>query len=195
MGRKWYLSWAAAGLLAGLVVSWYLEPSGAAGSAVLIAAGVAAGLFAGFFAAAFVPVRSETYVWTGVSGRSYDYSIHDEYLRFADYQVLPGNFAFVKMADDVCCPLFFGETHDAVEQRFQSHVAWDEAVRLGATHIHWRGNDDEAARLSEVDDLVANYAPPLNAQEPTGTDTRRRTRLSGDRGACADMLARGRVST
>jgi hypothetical protein len=84
-------------------------------------------------------------------------------LRFAKGQLLPGNFAFVKMIDGVCCPLFFGETPDGVEKQPGKHMAWDEAARLGATHIHWRSNADEAARLSEVADLVANYTPPLNA--------------------------------
>ena len=164
MGRKWYLSWAAAGLLAGLAGSWFLGPSTAAGWAILTAAGVVAGLFGGFMAGAFVPLRLEPYGWTGRSGRSYEYFVRDPYFKFADHQVIPGNFAFVKMADGVSCPLVFGETDDAVERRPQRHAAWDEAVRLGVTHVHWRGNPDGAARRREVEDLVANYAPPLNAE-------------------------------
>ena len=164
MGRTWYLTWGAIGLLAGLVAAWSLEFSTTAGSAILIGAGVMAGLAVGWLAAAFVPVESETYAWTGISERSYEYAISDVSITFADYQgqIVPCNFAFVKTADGVSCPLFFGETHDAVEQRFRWHAAWDEALRLGVTHIHWHSNPDEAARLREVHDLVSNYAPPLN---------------------------------
>jgi hypothetical protein len=162
MGRKWYAIWVAAGLLGGLAAAWYLEPSTLAGSAILAALGALAGLILGFIAAAFVPVRAEAYTWTGISGRSYHYAILDLHVKFAEHQVLPGNFGFVKMVDGVSCPLFFGETPDGVERQPSRHVAWDEAVGLGATHIHWRRNDDEGARLREVDDLVAKYAPPLN---------------------------------
>jgi len=158
------LIWAAVGLLCGLAAAWFLEFNTAAGSAILIAIGAMAGLAVGWMAAAFVPCHTESYSWTGISSRTYEYGVYDLSLTWADHQVLPGNFAFVKMADDVCCPLFFGETLDAVEERFRWHEAWDEAVALGATHIHWHGNEDEAARLSEVDDLVVKYAPPLNSR-------------------------------
>ena len=166
MGRKWYLTAAAVGLLVGIAVTWYVEPGTAAGSAFLIVAGGLAGLALAWFAVAFIPIRSETYAWKGISGRSYVYAISDLYIRFADYQeqVVPCNFAFVKMEDGVSCPLFFSETYDAVKQRFQRHMAWEEAVRLGVTHIHYRTNRNEDARRREVDDLVVAYAPPLNGR-------------------------------
>jgi len=48
--------------------------------------------------------------------------------------------------------------------RFANHEVWDEAARLGATHIHAMVVPLEANRVAIEAELIRAYQPQLNTQ-------------------------------
>jgi len=50
------------------------------------------------------------------------------------------------------------------QSRIPSHERWNEAVRLGATHVHARVVSPEATRVQVEAQLIQAYQPPLNDQ-------------------------------
>lgn len=46
--------------------------------------------------------------------------------------------------------------------RLTNHDRWEEAVALGATHVHARAEKLEATRASLEEQLIQAYQPPLN---------------------------------
>ena len=49
--------------------------------------------------------------------------------------------------------------------RLPGHERWDEAVKLGATHIHARTVSTEVDRDKIEGELIKKYQPPLNTQK------------------------------
>jgi excinuclease UvrABC nuclease subunit len=48
--------------------------------------------------------------------------------------------------------------------RLSNHEVWDEAARLGATHVHAMVVQQEAIRDTIEAQLIGAYQPPLNVQ-------------------------------
>lgn len=106
--------------------------------------------------------------WTGESGTKYRYWAMRDPKDANTILPVSGNYAFVKqLPNGNFTPLYFGETDD-VQDRIPSHEIWDEALRLGATHVMSHTTPaGEYARLAEEADLIARYNPPLNVQHRT----------------------------
>lgn len=83
----------------------------------------------------------------------------------AGIQAVAGNYVFAKLLQDgTYLPLYFGEAVD-LQARIPSHERWQEAVRLGASHILAHTTQGgESARQNEERDLIQYWNPPLNVQ-------------------------------
>lgn len=104
-----------------------------------------------------------TSVWTGVSGRQYTYFVYPFGEDFAD--VRPANYLFARVTPDGAIALYFGQTNCLSNRCCPTHHKWDDAVRMGATHIMAHLSDEnEFIRCAEESDLIARYQPPLNDQ-------------------------------
>ena len=53
---------------------------------------------------------------------------------------------------------------ESLKDRIPGHERWNEAVRLGATHVHARVVSQAAMRDAIEASLIASYQPPLNVQ-------------------------------
>lgn len=60
-------------------------------------------------------------------------------------------------------PLYVGQT-DSFRNRIPPHERWEEAVLLGATHVHAMEVPQAALRAQLERELIAGYQPPLNTQ-------------------------------
>jgi hypothetical protein len=59
-------------------------------------------------------------------------------------------------------PAYIGET-ESFRSRIPCHDRWEEAVRLGATHVHAKVVEQEATRVAIQDGLIRLYQPPMNS--------------------------------
>ncbi len=60
-------------------------------------------------------------------------------------------------------PLYVGQAGSLAE-RIPTHERWQEAVQLGATHVHAKVVSLKATRDSLEDQLIQAYQPVLNVQ-------------------------------
>lgn len=60
-------------------------------------------------------------------------------------------------------PYYIGQT-DSFQNRLPSHDRWEEARRLGATHVHAMVERQEANRLAIEKELIQAFQPKLNQQ-------------------------------
>ena len=99
--------------------------------------------------------------WTGNSGTYRYWFVTDTSTLVAE----GGNYAFVKrLPNGNFLPLYFGQA-DNLRARMPNHERWDEAKRMGATHVMAHTTPaGETARLSEERDLIQRWDPPLNVQ-------------------------------
>ena len=105
---------------------------------------------------------SFTVDWNGSSGTSYRYWSVDS-LAPISLQAVAGNYAFVKqLPNGNFIPLYFGVA-ESLRDRLPNHERWNEAARLGATHVMAHTTPaGETARLAEERDLIQQWNPPLN---------------------------------
>ena len=82
----------------------------------------------------------------------------------------PGNpvpgvyiFCFVDPQRNVWKPVYVGQA-DSIRDRLANHDRWDEARRLGATHIHAKAVSHEGSRLLIERELIQRFQPELNVQ-------------------------------
>ena len=105
-------------------------------------------------------MTSETALWRGYSGKTYEYVVYGLNTTWND---IPGNYIFVRLVNGRWRPLYIGQTSSFQSRITTSHEKWPCAVEHGITHIHARTNDyGEEARLSEECDLINHYDPPCN---------------------------------
>jgi hypothetical protein len=102
--------------------------------------------------------------WTSQSGKTYRYWFLANPTA-EGIKAGPGNYAFVKkLANGNFVPLYFGESED-LQTRIPGHERWQEAARLGATHIMGHTTQGgEKSRCDEERDLIQYWNPPLNVQ-------------------------------
>ena len=74
-----------------------------------------------------------------------------------------GVYIFSGVKDNIWRAYYIGIT-DSFQDRHPNHERWEEAKRLGATHVHARGESLPAARESMEKELIGTYQPPLNMQ-------------------------------
>ena len=60
-------------------------------------------------------------------------------------------------------PLYVGRA-ESLAERIPTHERWQEAARLGATHVHASVVPLEATRCLLEDQLIQAYQPVLNVQ-------------------------------
>ncbi|MGR3914839.1 MAG: hypothetical protein OD918_10075 [Gammaproteobacteria bacterium] len=103
--------------------------------------------------------KSQKVVWTGQSGKEYDYWVHPIEEVFTK---VPANYIFAKLVDRYWHAVYIGETGE-LGDRLANHHKVDCVERRGATHIHVHGSSDDATvRRAEEKDLTDAYNPPCN---------------------------------
>lgn len=105
--------------------------------------------------------REKTY-WPGFSGKEYQYWIYPIGTTFKE---VPGTYIFaIETGPGKWLPCYIGQTKN-LDQRLENHEREACAKRNGATHIHVHViEEDEDARLFEVQDLILRWRPPCNGQ-------------------------------
>jgi hypothetical protein len=113
----------------------------------------------------------ETVTAAGASGTKYTYTAHEHPVVWKDVAV---NYMFASRGVAGWKVHYIGQC-DSAHGRLTAHERWDEAKKLGATHVlaHANNGGDEA-RKKEERDLILSHNPPLNThhrpdQKSTGT--------------------------
>ena len=116
----------------------------------------------------------ETVVATGASGTKYTYNAYKHPTTWND---VPANYMFASPRVGGKWTVYYIGQCDSCQCRLAAHERWEEARKLGATHILAHTNrGGEEARKREERDLILSHDPPLNVQHkpapvqrPTGT--------------------------
>jgi hypothetical protein len=106
--------------------------------------------------------------WNGATGKTYRYWFLETPRNSTSIKGVGGNYAFVKrLPNGKFTPLYFGVA-DSLQNRIPNHERWDDAFRLGVTHVmsHTTPAGD-AARIAEERDLIQLWNPPMNVQHRT----------------------------
>lgn len=91
----------------------------------------------------------------------YEFSI---YIRDTNWSNIAGVYLFcTNSGNNKWKALYIGQT-ESLASRLPNHDRWDEAERLGATHIHVKAVRDEKQRLAIEESLLGQYKPALNTQ-------------------------------
>ena len=105
--------------------------------------------------------------WIGKSGTKYRYWVYALPAGFNEGQ--PGNYIWAKKnAQGYWVPIYIGQGD--LQQRLSNHHQRRCIQQKGATHFHCHTNASEWGRLSEEDDLLANYT---NAYHSDGCNERK----------------------
>ena len=104
---------------------------------------------------------ADTCIWTGGSGKTYTYFIHDiDWSVNADQD---GNYIFAKVVNDVWNAVYVGEGD--LQTRKAAHINDGCVTDKGATHFHEHLNAGEQARKDEEEDILEGNP---GAYVPTG---------------------------
>lgn len=77
---------------------------------------------------------------------------------------VPGAYIFAGLnTQRLWLPVYVGQTA-SLAGRLPTHERWQEAARLGATHIHAKVVQHPDSRTRFEVALIQKYAPPLNKQ-------------------------------
>lgn len=100
--------------------------------------------------------------WTGASGKGYRFEVFELPFNFSPSQ--DGNYIYSRLNQSKrWVPIYIGQGD--LKERTENHHQAACIRRKGATHIHAHLNSNQAARLAEERDLLANYK---NAFQPHG---------------------------
>ena len=81
-----------------------------------------------------------------------------------DWYAVPGLYIFAGLnSAGGWLALYIGST-ESLAERLPAHPRWQEAVRLGATHIHARVEQHKETRLALEQELIQACQPRLNVQ-------------------------------
>lgn len=94
--------------------------------------------------------------WNG-----YDFTIYDPSTTWND---VAGVYIFAGVAPNKNWNAYYVGICDSFKTRLPNHERWDEAVQLGATHIHAMPVPLQADRERIEKELIAWAQPPLNTQ-------------------------------
>ena len=98
--------------------------------------------------------------WPLVSGGTVDFTI---YPKNEGWNHVAGIYIFSYQTPSGWVALYVGQTDDFAK-RPATHERLDDAIRLGATHIHARVVPLQADRNRLERDLIASLDPPMNKQ-------------------------------
>lgn len=100
--------------------------------------------------------------WPVGPGQTLTFAIYDH--DATQWLTVGGLFIFARAAGEGWDPLYVGKTEN-FRTGIPSHERWDEACRLGATHVHALVVPLEANRAKLQAALVAQLKPPINEQQ------------------------------
>jgi hypothetical protein len=106
--------------------------------------------------------------WNGATGKTYRYWFLETPRNAASIKNEGGNYALVRqLPNGNFSPLYFGLA-DSLQNRVPNHERWNDAIRLGVTHVmaHTTPAGD-AVRIAEERDLIQRWNPPMNVQHRT----------------------------
>ncbi len=113
-------------------------------------------------------MSSQFIEWAGKSGKTYKYWLREIEAGYktANYKSEAGNYGFAKrLPNGKFTPLYFGESDDLEARVISRHEKWDDAIKLGVTHVMGHTTPaGEQIRLAEERDLIEDWNPPLNVQ-------------------------------
>ena len=96
-----------------------------------------------------------------VNWLSYEFTVYE---RNTNWNNVGGIYIFTGLnLQNLWVAYYIGET-GSFSTRIPSHERWFQAVQLGATHVHARGESLEASRVAVEIELIQNFDPPLNKQ-------------------------------
>lgn len=99
--------------------------------------------------------------WPIGNGQSLTFNVYD---KNEGWKSLAGLYIFsYKASDGTWFPLYIGQTDD-FSSRLPSHERLDEAVQLGATHIHALVESQQLQRDQIEKSLIQYLQPPMNQQ-------------------------------
>ncbi len=98
--------------------------------------------------------------WPLGNGQYLEFNIHDSN---KNWKAVPGLYIFAFLTKDGWSPLYVGQAED-LSDRLPGHERLDEAVRLGATHIHAVVVQQASDRNLWEKMLIQNFQPPMNVQ-------------------------------
>lgn len=100
------------------------------------------------------------YVWTGMSGTKYRYSV---YMFGTVFGPGPANFIFTReIKPGQHFPIYVGHTNDLSEP-FSDYLAMQCIKMSRVSHIHVRFSEStEELRRAQRSDLIAHLNPPCN---------------------------------
>ncbi len=103
----------------------------------------------------------KTIMWSGKSGKKYEYWIYPMTMAFQDDE--PGNYIFAKEnSPGRFSPVYIGETQN-LKERLSNHNELPCITRNGGTHIHVHTTPGtESTRKAEEADLLAKWDTPCN---------------------------------
>jgi len=107
--------------------------------------------------------ETNTYGWPIGQGRTLTFTIYD--YDATQWKTVGGLYIFAREADAGWEPLYVGKTEN-FRTRIPSHKRWDEARRLGATHVHALVVPLDTHRVRLKAALLDHLKPPMN-QEST----------------------------
>src|SRR5260221_7515045 len=85
-------------------------------------------------------------------------------LHAANWNAVPGLYIFAATNSvGQWYPLYVGQA-ESLAGRIPSHERWMEALRLGATHVHAKVEQDAATRDLVEQALIRAYQPTFNVQ-------------------------------
>jgi excinuclease UvrABC nuclease subunit len=101
-----------------------------------------------------------TYEWQLGNGSSLQFTVYDQN---TGWNKVPGLYIFARRAGIYWEPLYIGKADD-FSSRLPNHERLNEAVRLGATHIHALVVQQAANRANWEQMLIQNLQPKMNVQ-------------------------------
>jgi hypothetical protein len=107
--------------------------------------------------------------WTGASGTKYTYWVYSLPTNLNSEQ--DGNCIFTKFENSSWKPIYIRQGDRGTRTNIDNHHQSTCLRSKGATHLHAHKNAVERDRLSEVQDLHANYPQaykPMGCNEKTG---------------------------
>ena len=105
--------------------------------------------------------------WAAGPGQTLTFTIYDYYA--TQWKTVGGLYIFARVAGNGWDPLYVGRTEN-FRTRIPSHEMWDEARRLGATHVHALVVPLEAHRVRLEAGLVGFLKPPMNQPSRAQSD-------------------------
>lgn len=107
-------------------------------------------------------------VWTGASGKNYNYYIHPRHPNINQNQL--GNYIYARLnSENQWVPVYVGQGDLSVRCTANHHQV-DCIDSKRATHVHMHLNGREGDRLAEESDLLRRYSM---AYAPNGCNVKR----------------------